>query len=128
VASNVLRELGLEGADVAQQVSETSQMAMDKLANLLQNASYLQSEQMRSQLTEDVYRRELERLQEEFKKSLSNISNQSDALLKALGKANTATNKEDLRKALIELSGGKEYQFTESDFDAMLRGEKTIEI
>jgi hypothetical protein len=48
VASNVLRELGLEGADVAQQVSETSQMAMDKLANLLQNASYLQSEQMRS--------------------------------------------------------------------------------
>lgn len=128
VASNVLRELGLEGSDVAQQVSETSQMAMDKLANLLQNASYLQSEQMRSQLTEEVYRRELERMQEEFKKSLSNISNQSDALLKALGKANTATNKEDLRKALIELSGGKEYQFTESDFDAMLRGEKTIEI
>jgi hypothetical protein len=83
---------------------------------------------MRLQLTEDVYRRELERLQEELKKSLSNISNQSDALLKALGKANTATNKEDLRKALIELSGGKEYQFTESDFDAMLRGEKTIEI
>lgn len=128
VSNNILKELGLEGSDVASQVSETSLKAMDKLADLLQNASYLQSEQMRSQLTEDVYKKELERLQEEFKKSLSNITNQSDVLLKALAKANTATNKDDLRKALVELSGGKEFQFSEKDFDAMLRGEKTIEI
>lgn len=128
VSNNILKELGLEGSDVASQVSETSLKAMNKLADLLQNASYLQSEQMRSQLTEDVYKKELERLQEEFKKSLSNITNQSDVLLKALAKANTATNKDDLRKALVELSGGKEFQFSEKDFDAMLRGEKTIEI
>ena len=59
---------------------------------------------------------------------MDNISDQSKVLLKALQKANTATNKSDLRQVLIEISGQSDFQLSESDFDAMLRGEKSIEI
>jgi hypothetical protein len=129
VADDLLKEFGIEKeSETAQKVTETSQQVMSKVADLLQNASYLQSEQMRSQLTEEVYRKELEKLQEEFKKSMDCISDQSKVLLEALQKANTATNKSDLRQALIEISGQSDFQLSESDFDAMLRGEKTIEI
>ena len=129
MANDLLKEFGIEKeSETAQKVTETSQQVMSKVADLLQNASYLQSEQMRSQLTEEVYRKELEKLQEEFKKSMDCISDQSKVLLEALQKANTATNKSDLRQALIEISGQSEFQLSESDFDAMLRGEKTIEI
>lgn len=129
VADDLLKEFGIEKeSEAAQKVTETSQQVMSKVADLLQNASYLQSEQMRSQLTEEVYRKELEKLQEEFKKSMDNISDQSKVLLEALQKANTATNKSDLRQALIEISGQSDFQLSESDFDAMLRGEKSIEI
>lgn len=129
VADNLLKEFGIEKeSEMAQKVTETSQQVMNKVADLLQNASYLQSEQMRSQLTEEVYRKELEKLQEEFKKSMNNISDQSKVLLEALQKANTATNKADLRQALIEIAGNSDFELSESDFDAMLRGEKTIEI
>lgn len=129
VADDLLKEFGIEKeSETAQKVTETSQQVMSKVADLLQNASYLQCEQMRSQLTEEVYRKELEKLQEEFKKSMDCISDQSKVLLEALQKANTATNKSDLRQALIEISGQSEFQLSESDFDAMLRGEKTIEI
>lgn len=129
VADDLLKEFGIEKeSETAQKVTETSQQVMSKVADLLQNASYLQCEQMRSQLTEEVYRKELEKLQEEFKKSMDCISDQSKVLLEALQKANTATNKSDLRQALIEISGQSEFQLSESDFDAMLRGEKNIEI
>ena len=129
VADDLLKEFGIEKeSEMAQKVTETSQQVMNKVADLLQNASYLQSEQMRSQLTEEVYRKELEKLQEEFKKSMNNISDQSKVLLEALQKANTATNKADLRQALIEIAGNSDFELSESDFDAMLRGEKTIEI
>ncbi len=129
VADDLLKEFGIEKeSETAQKVTETSQQVMSKVADLLQNASYLQSEQMRSQLTEEVYRIELEKLQEEFKKSMDCISDQSKVLLEALQKANTATNKSDLRQALIEISGQSDFQLSESDFDALLRGEKTIEI
>lgn len=129
VADDLLKEFGIEKeSEAARKVTETSQQVMSKVADLLQNASYLQSEQMRSQLTEEVYRKELEKLQEEFKKSMDNISDQSKVLLEALQKANTATNKSDLRQALIEISGQSDFQLSESDFDAMLRGEKSIEI
>ena len=129
VADDLLKEFGIENeSEMAQKVTETSQQVMNKVADLLQNASYLQSEQMRSQLTEEVYRKELEKLQEEFKKSMNNISDQSKVLLEALQKANTATNKADLRQALIEIAGNSDFELSESDFDAMLRGEKTIEI
>lgn len=129
VADDLLKEFRIEKeSEMAQKVTETSQQVMGKVADLLQNASYLQSEQMRSQLTEEVYHKELEKLQVEFKKSMANISDQSKVLLEALQKANTATNKSDLRQALIEISGQSDFQLSESDFDAMLRGEKTIEI
>lgn len=129
VADDLLKEFGIEKeSETAQKVTETSQQVMSKVADLLQNASYLQSEQMRSQLTEEVYRKELEKLQEEFKKSMDSISDQSKVLLEALQKANTATNKSDLRQALIEISGQSDFQLSESDFDVMLRGEKKIEI
>lgn len=129
VADDLLKEFRIEKeSEMAQKVTETSQQVMGKVADLLQNASYLQSEQMRSQLTEEVYHKELEKLQVEFKKSMANISDQSKVLLEALQKANTATNKSDLRQALIEISGQSDFQLSESDFDAMLRGEKSIEI
>lgn len=99
-----------------------------KAASLIENWLYLQGESMRSQLKKEVLMKEEERLKTEFQQQMHAIDNQSEALCKILARANTATDKEVLRQALIDLGGDKVQQLSAEDFDALLSGTKQIEI
>lgn len=128
ITDSVMKEFGLSDADEQAQVSQSVAVAVDKASELLKNWSYMQTEQMKSQLTDAVYRQEMERMKGEFQATMVTLNKESDALVEVMKRANTATDKEDLRKALIDLSGVSESELTEADFDAILAGKKQIEI
>lgn len=122
-------------AEMAKQINESAahlnavgNHAAAKAASLIENWLYLQGETMRSQLSNEVYAAEVEKLKDQFRCQMRQVENQSEALGKILAKANTATDREVLRQALADLAGDSFRYLSESDFDALLRGEKTIEI
>lgn len=128
ISNSVLKEFGLSQNDITIEMTEGMQHAVDKASEILKNWSYLQTEQMKTQLSEAIYNQEMARLKKEFQSTMSNIDQKNKILLQVLKRANTATNNDDLRNALIDLAGIPEQELSESDFEAILKGEKTLEI
>ncbi len=128
IAPSILREFGLTDADITVEFSQSVQNSINKASDLIKNWTYLQTEQMKAQLSEAVYNQEMSRLKEEFQSTMSNIDEKNKILLQVLKRANTATDKEELRNALIDLAGIPEQELSEKDFDAFIKGEKKIEI
>ena len=128
ISQSILRNFGVDSATASVEQIKTVQESIEKTSEILQNITYLQSEQIKSKLTREAYEAEFERLKKEFQQSMSQIDEKSEVIMKAIQKANNSNNKEELRKALIELTGNSEYNLSESDFDKILKGEKTIEI
>ncbi len=128
VAASVLKEFGLTGAENAAATGEAMASAVDKASELLKNWSYLQTQQMKEQLTDAVYREEMSRLKEEFRTTLSDIDKKNEVLVEVLKRANTATDKEELRKALGELTDTPADKLTEADLEDILSGKKKLEI
>ena len=128
VASSILREFGLTGAESAAAVGQAMSSAVDRASDLLKNWSYLQTEQMKAQLTDAVYHEEMKRLKESFQSTLSGIDKKNEVLVEVLKRANTATDKEELRKALTELADIPADKLTEADFEDILSGKKKLEI
>lgn len=128
VAASVLKEFGLTGAENAAATGEAMASAVDKASELLKNWSYLQTQQMKEQLTDAVYREEMSRLKEEFRTTLSEIDKKNEVLVEILKKANTTTDKEELRKALGELTDTPADKLTEADLEDILSGKKKLEI
>lgn len=128
VSQSIMHEFGLSQTAEKEELSGHMNVAVDKAADLIKNWSYMQTEQMKSQLTDAVYRQEMERMKREFQETMSALNQESDALVEVMKRANTAADKEDLRKALIELAGVDASQLSEADFDAILAGKKQIEI
>ena len=102
--------------------------AVDKASELLKNWSYLQTQQMKEQLTDAVYREEMSRLKEAFRTTLSDIDKKNEVLVEVLKRANTATDKEELRKALGELTDTPADKLTEAELEDILSGKKKLEI
>ncbi len=127
ISHSVLKELDLEGVMTPEQ-TKCVQEAVAKASEILRNFSYLQSEQIKSQLTREAYNEEFEKLKSEFQRTMAQIDKKSAVVMQAVQRANNSTNKEDLRKALLALTNQRESDLTENDFDMMLRGEKSIEI
>lgn len=125
ISHSIMQDFGLSSAG-----EESGQMAatVDKASELLKNWSYMQTDNMKSQLTDAVYRMEMERMKREFQSVMSELNQQSDALQEVMKRANVAVDKEDLRKALIDLAGMEEAHLTPQDFDDILSGKKQIEI
>ena len=128
VAASVLKEFGLTGAENAAATGQAMASAVDKASELLKNWSYLQTQQMKEQLTDAVYREEMNRLKEEFRTTLSEIDKKNEVLVEVLKRANTATDKEELRKALGELTDTPADKLTEADLEDILSGKKKLEI
>ena len=128
VSNLILEEFGLSQADLTEETSQSMMNAVDKMTDLLQNWSYLQTEQMKSQLTDAIYHQEMERLKQEFQSAMSNIDQKNKILLDVLKRANTAISTDELRNALIDLAGIPEQELNQSDLEAILKGEKKLEI
>ena len=128
VSNIILEEFGLSQADLTDETSQSMMNAVDKMTDLLQNWSYLQTEQMKSQLTDAIYHQEMERLKQEFQSTMSNIDQKNKILLDVLKRANTAISTDELRNALIDLAGIPEQELNQSDLEAILKGEKKLEI
>lgn len=128
VTESILREFGLTGAESAAAVGQAMSSAVDRASNLLKNWSYLQTEQMKAQLTDAVYREEMKRLKESFQSTLSEIDQKNTLLVEVLKRANTTADKEELRKALTELADIPAEKLTEADFEDILSGKKKLEI
>ena len=113
---SILREFGLAGENAVAENEQSIGIAVDKATELLKNWSYLQTEQMKAQLTDAVYHEEMKRLKESFQSTLSDIDQKNKVLVEVLKRANTATDKEELRKALTELAEIPADRLTEADF------------
>lgn len=128
VKDTILREFGLVGENAVAENEQSIGSAVDKATELLKNWSYLQTEQMKAQLTDAVYNEEMKRLKESFQSTLSDIDQKNKVLVEVLKRANTATDKEELRKALTELAEIPADRLTEADFEDILSGKKKLEI
>ncbi len=128
VAHAVMQEFGLSDNGEKGEASISVNVAVDKAADLIKSWSYMQTEQMKSQLTDAVYRQEMDRMKREFQETMASLNKESDALVEVMKRANTATDKENLRQALIDLAGVDASQLTEADLDDILAGKKQIEI
>ena len=128
VKDTILREFGLVGENAVAENEQSIGLAVDKATELLKNWSYLQTEQMKAQLTDAVYHEEMKRLKESFQSTLSDIDQKNKVLVEVLKRANTTTDKEELRKALSELAEIPADRLTEADFEDILSGKKSIEI
>ena len=83
---------------------------------------------MKSQLEDAVYRQEMERMKQEFQATMSTIDKKNKVLLEVLKRANTATDVDTLRNALIDLAGVESEQLSVADLEAILKGETKLEI
>ena len=120
--------MGIDDNTIYGETGEEMAKAVEKVGGLLKNWSYLQTEQMKSQLNDAVYNEEMEKIKKEFKATMDRIDKKSAVMTESLKKANTAMNSDELRKALVDLAGVAETHLNESDLTAILRGEKSLEI
>lgn len=128
ISQSVLNNLGIDSADISVEQINTIQETVKKTSDILKNITYLQREEIRSKLTREAYEKEFKRMKSEFQQTIKQIDDKNEIIMKAIQKANNSDNKEELRKALIELTGSSEFSLTEFDFDKILKGEKAIEI
>ncbi len=128
ISQSILNNLGVESTNFNVEQISTIQETIEKTSDILKNITYLQSEQIKSKLTREVYEKEFDRLKNEFQQTIKQIDKKNEIIMKAIQKANNSDNKEELRKALVELTGSLEYNLSESDFDEFLKGKKSIEI
>lgn len=128
ISETLIQEFGLSDAAEKSEISHSVVQAVDKASELIRNWSYMQTDQMKSQLSGDVYALELDRMKKEFQTTMAALNQESDALTEVLKRVNTAVEKEDLRKALLDLSGKNECDLSEQDFDDLLAGKKQIEL
>lgn len=99
-----------------------------KVTSLIQQLSYLQTEKMKRELTDTIYRSEIEKLKNEFQQTMEQIDKKSATLFEAVKKANSAMTQEELRTALLTLTDTRTTHWTNEDFEAFLKGEKQIEL
>ena len=128
ISQTILKNLGIDSDNFSVDQIKTVEESIEKTSDILKNITYLRSEQIKSKLTKEAYESEFDRLKEEFHQTMEQIDEKSEVIMKAIQKANNSDNKEELREALIELAGISEYNLSESDFDKILKGEKSIEI
>ncbi len=128
ISRSVLRDFGLSEAEMTVELSQSALSAVEKTSELLKNWSYLQTQQMKSQLSEAVYKNEMERLKTDFRSAMSDIDQRSKILVEVMKRANTAADKDELRRALADLSGIPEAEMTEKDLEDILSGKKILKI
>lgn len=128
ISRSVLHDFGLSEAEITVELSQSALSAVEKTSDLLKNWTYLQTEQMKSQLSEAVYNEEMERLKKDFRSAMSDIDQRNKVLVEVMKRANTAADKDELRRALADLSGIPDAEMTEKDLEDILSGKKILKI
>lgn len=127
VADAILNDItGKKQHDVELQVNITE--AVEATSRLFDSWTHLQAMQLKAQLNNETYLAEMERLKSEFQKEMAGLDEKSEVVKEALRRANLADDKEELRKALIDLAGVPANDWNDSDFDAFLSGTKVLNI
>lgn len=111
-----------KNTDLIKQKKQVSQ----QLVRTLESYCYLQALYQEGKLLQDKYIQELSRLQNEYKKDLEMIGNQSSELFQTIRQINTATNHEALKSGLLELAQIDSPQLTMDDIEQFLSGKKTL--
>lgn len=123
------KEASADAADTSKVATAAAVEAVaQNAAALIENWTYLQTDQMKLSLSAEAYDKEVEKLRVAFKQTIDQVENKGEALRDALRRANTSTNNDDLRRALIDLADVPASELTEKDFNDLLNGKKTIEI
>lgn len=128
ISNSILRDFGLTEDEITVELSQSALDAVNKASDLLKSWTYLQTEQMKSQLSEAVYNEEMVRLKEDFRSAMSDIDQRSEILVEVMKRANTAADKDELRRALADLSGIPDAEMTEKDLEDILSGKKILKI
>ncbi len=102
--------------------------AVEKTSRLFDSWTHLEAMHLKAQLNNEVYLSEMERLKQEFQTEMAGLDQKSEVVQEALRRANLSTDKEDLRKALLDLAGKDGHEWTEADFDAFLSGTKVLNL
>ena len=102
--------------------------AVEKTSRLFDSWTHLQAMQLKAQLNNEVYLSEMERLKKEFQTAMEGLDQKSEVVQEALRRANLSVDKEELRKALLDLAGGSAQEWTEADFDDFLAGTKVLNL
>lgn len=108
-------------------LDETEMKALDKAVVLFQEYAKLQELKRMSSVSDKLYLKRLNSLQEEFRKDMDSITARGDVLRGCFAKINTASSQSELKEALLSLSGS-DSMLSEKDFERFLKGEINIEI
>lgn len=100
---------------------------IQKSINLFVAWQNLKTDKIAGNLKEDLYQKELEKLQKSFSKDLEEVESQSQTLTVIISKINCADNMEEVKDGLLALSGNDGF-FAKHDIEQFLNGTKKIEI
>jgi len=78
--------------------------------------------------SEKYYAKQLEQLKFEFHKSMQQIDNKSAFLRKVAAKVNTACSDDEIKQGLFSLTGTDDEEWSDSDWEAFLSGDKELQI
>ena len=110
------------------QLTTAGNEAVRRTVDLFEAWSQLQTKRAQSALAHKAYDRELEKLQNEFKRNLADIDNKSAVLRESLRRINTAQNHEQLKEGLLSLTGKDNAALSAQEWEDFLNGNKTIEL
>lgn len=108
-------------------LDETEMKALDKAVVLFQEYAKLQELKRMSSVSDKLYLKRLNSLQEEFRKDMDSITARGDVLRGCFAKINTASSQSELKECSVVLSGS-DSMLSEKDFERFLKGEINIEI
>lgn len=114
----------LTDSDV-EQLTAAGNAALQGTVDLLQAWGRLQAMRAQSAIAHKAYDEELAKLQDEFRRNLSDIDDKAAVLRESMRRMNTAENYDQLKEGLLSLVG-KDNVFTEDDWKQFLDGKKAI--
>lgn len=109
-------------------LAEAKQELILKTVSLFERYAELKSLQLASSISDAEYMERLNELQKEFDSDFDKISSRGDILRESLRLINTSESPDELKCALLTLSGSDGIKMSGEDFDKFLKGEINIEI
>lgn len=118
---------GYEREDL-EAVANKSNELLQQGVNICRQMIELQKQKLNNANARLRYDEQLENLRHQFQERYADIDKRGDELLKVMAELNAATDREQVREALLKLADGKLPIPSDEEINAFLRGEKQITI
>jgi phosphoenolpyruvate carboxylase len=109
-------------------VAARARVAAQRSAAALDELILLRKKEMENKLTEEHYRRELERIRQSFQTNMRQLDDKSAFISEVRRRVHTAETEEELRDNLLLLGGDGPRDLTAEDLRKLLLGEGTLEV